>query len=162
MELLSTHSCICYRGWLVSEALGLLKLAEDVGNWASTSASITPAEPSVEPTGRNLNATQLKTGFVDHRRWQETGHLYFLVSDPVWLCVCFQCCFLFQPHAAILRLSNYIILFCFFNQFSLVSLHSASYCCPALRSALFNRSLWINHDMIWDQYLLIFYTLNCF
>lgn len=107
MELLSTHSCICYRGWLVSEALGLLKLSEDVGNWASTSTSITPAEPSVEPTRRNLNATQLKTGFVDHRRWQETGHLYFLVSDPVWLC------FLFQPHAAILQLSNYIILFCF-------------------------------------------------
>lgn len=51
----------------MSEVLGLLKLAEDVGNWASSIAAVTPAEPAVEPTGRHLNAAQRADSTVANR-----------------------------------------------------------------------------------------------
>lgn len=70
----------------------------------------------------------------------------------------FQCYFLCEPYCAILWLSCSML---FAVILSLISLYTAVYCCTALQSAVFKRALWINSDMIWHQYLLIFNTLNC-
>lgn len=121
--------------------VGIAKARRGCGQVGQRMASITPAEAADEPTGRHLNATQrsvslLRTDFVDHRPWRETGDRRQVTSpswfQPVWLLLNqFSVLFLFEPRALFCD-SFYIILFCFYCSFSLVFLYSAFYFCPAL------------------------------